>query len=289
MLEEFALRYSNLSDDQLRAVSYSLIVLGGIVGGITNRSVAEIRRAPYLATTGVIFLCVSVVAFAGMTFIVQALIGGFFWVILALEMAANLVAGFFIARIAAARSRDAYGHGRRAALAFIPLANLWLLTAPSKTEFSVNRAPTIPLLTDSLGVLSGLVLLAAGIGLSSYAGAEGVRRVDAASAAGLFNEVMLERTLAVMAAEVQTPLVVDEVTTLLRMEVHGTELRYVYALEPPPAVLRAEMRLGLLRQNCSHDGLSAIIDAGAILQHVYLRNDGSEVGVIEVSRQACGE
>ena len=288
MLEDLALQYSELPEDQVRSIGYGLVILGGIIGGLTNQSVAEIRRAPYFALSGLIFLCMFAVTYGGFAFIVQALAGGFFWVVVGVEMLASVIGGFFFARIAADRSRDAYGHGRMAALAFIPLANFWLLLTPSKDDVSANRTPTIPLLTGGLGVLSGFVLLAGGIGLSTYAEVDGMRRVEEAAAAGVFNEAMLDRILATMAAEVQTPLVVDETTALLRMETQGEELRYVYEVDPPLDFLPADMRNGLLKQNCTYDGLTSVIDAGAVIKHVYLRKDGSEIGDIQVTREACG-
>jgi hypothetical protein len=289
MLEDLALQYySEVSEDDMRLIGYGLAILGAVIGGLTYRSTTEIRRAHYFALSGLIFLCVAVVMFGGMALIVQALVGGYFWVIVAAEMLATVAGGFFFARIAADRSRDAYGHGRMAALAFIPLANFWLLLTPSKTENSANRAPMIPLLTGGLGVLSGFVLLGACIGLSAYAQVDGMRRVEEAAAAGVFNEAMLDRTLATMAAELQTPMTVDETTTIVRMEVVGPEMRYVYEVDPPPDFLPADMRFGLIQQNCSYGGLTAVIDAGAIIKHVYLRKDGSEVGVVEVTKDACG-
>ncbi|WP_162901319.1 hypothetical protein [Breoghania sp. L-A4] len=128
MLEELALQYSEIPDDQVRALSYGFVILGGIIGGVTDRSVTEIMRATYFALSGLIFLCVSAVTFIGMDLIVQSIIGGFFWIIIGLEMLASMFGGFFLARISAARSRDAYGHGRMGALGFIPIANLWATT-----------------------------------------------------------------------------------------------------------------------------------------------------------------
>jgi uncharacterized membrane protein YhaH (DUF805 family) len=288
MLEDLALQYSEVSEDDMRLISYGLVILGGIIGGLTYRSTTEIRRAHYFALSGQIFLSIAVVTFGGMAFIVQALAGGFFWVVVAAEMLASVAGGFFVARIAADRSRDAYGHGRAAALAFIPFANFWLLLTPSKNEMSVNRAPAIPLLTGGLGVLSGFVMLGAGISLSAYAQVDGKRRVEEAAAAGIFAEAMLDRTLVTMAAEVQTPLEVDETTTLLRIEAVGRQLRYVYEVDGDAEFLPADMRLGLTQQNCTYEGLTGVIDAGAIVRHVYLRTDGSEIGVVEVTRQVCG-
>jgi hypothetical protein len=286
-LEDLALQYLVLPDDQIRSLSYGLLILGGILGGLTNRSALELRRAPYFAFTGLISLGVSAVTFAGAAFIVQALVGGFFWTILGLNMFATVIGGFFFARIAAARSRDAYGHCRMAALAFIPIANLWLLLTPSKNKESINRVPTIPLLTGGIGVLSGFVLLGAGIALSAQAQIEGTKRVEVAAAAGVFNEPILARTLVRMAAEVKTPLVVDETTSLVRMEARGTELRYIYEVDLPADSLPADMRSGVLQHNCAYEGLTEVIDSGAVIKHVYLRKDGSEIGVVEVNRKAC--
>lgn len=83
-------------------------------------------------------------------------------------------------------------------------------------------------------------------------------------------------------------MVVDEVTTLLRVEALGRELRYTYEVDPAQDFLSAEMRLGLLRHNCADAGLTEVIDAGAVIRHVYQRRDGTEIGVVEVTRAACG-
>lgn len=91
-----------------------------------------------------------------------------------------------------------------------------------------------------------------------------------------------------MAAEVETPLVVDEATTLVRMEAQGTQLRYIYQVDLDVDFLSADMRNGLIQQNCAYAPLTDIIDAGALIKHVYLRRDGNEIGVVEVTRQACG-
>lgn len=288
MIEDLALKYSWITEDQMRSVSYMPFVLGGVIGGLTNKSLVELKRAHYFALAGLIFLGVSAVNFVGITFIAQALAGGYFWVVVGLEILASIVSGFLLARIAAARSRDAYGHGRMAVLGFIPIANFWLLLTPTKNEASANRVPTIPLLTGGFGVVSGGVLFAVGIGLLTYAEVEGTRRVESAAAAGVFNEALLDRILAAMAAEIQTPLVVDEITTLLRIETRGSELRYVYEVDSPTDILPAGMRTNLQQQNCTDDGLTGVIDAGAVIRHVYLRKGGGEIGDIQVTRQICG-
>ncbi|AXS39599.1 hypothetical protein [Breoghania sp. L-A4] len=123
--------------------------------------------------------------------------------------------------------------------------------------------------------------------LSNYAQVEGIRRVEAAAAAGAFNQALLDRTLTTMAAQVTTPRVVDKTTTLLRIEAQDAELKYIYEMDPPMDFLSAGMRVKVQQHNCTLDGLIDIIDAGAVITHLYLRKDGSEIGDIPVTRQVC--
>ena len=287
-MEELAFQYATLSESNPRGVSWVITVIGAVVAAFTTRSASELQRAGYFALSGLFFLLMAVVSMGAITFLVQAIVGGFFWVVVGLEILVTLVFGFFLGRIAMARSRDAYGHGRAAALAFIPLANLWLLFTPSKNEISANRVPTIPLLSGGLGVLSGLVMLTAGVAISAYSGVEAERAIEEATAAGRFNERFLGQTLERMAAELATPMTVDEVTTLVRMEANGHTLRYVYELSSDPDALRISMRTGLVQQNCTYEALRPVIEAGATIEHLYLRTDGTEVGTVAVRREICG-
>ena len=71
------------------------------------------------------------------------------------------VISYLLVIICKARSNDAYGHSRYAALGFIPFANLWLLFTPSKDDF----APKMAALTSGVtAVVIGLVVSVAGRG-----------------------------------------------------------------------------------------------------------------------------
>ena len=60
MLEDLALQYSEISEDDMRLIGYGLVILGGVIGGITYRSTTEIKRAHYFALSGLIFLSVAI-------------------------------------------------------------------------------------------------------------------------------------------------------------------------------------------------------------------------------------
>jgi hypothetical protein len=182
-------------------------------------------------------------------------------------------------------------------LAFIPFANFWLLFTPSKNVVSANRAPMIPLLSGTLGVLIGFVLLVAGVALATFTQV-GLDRMVAkaennpvALRAGV--DIMLrsqgiEETLRQLASEVPTGQRIDEVTILLRVTGDGTTLRYLYEVSTNPDALPISMHTNLVQHNCTYEALHAVIEAGATIEHVYQRTNGSEIGVVAVTRDICG-
>lgn len=294
MLEEIAIQYVSQTEDSLRLISYGITIAGAVVAAIFHKSSAEVRRAPYFAYSGLLFFiaAASQLVWFGS---IPAMIGGFLWVFMLVDVVVGLGVGYAFGIIAMARSRDAYGHARMAALAFIPIANFWLLLTPSKNDVSANRAPTIPLLTGALGVLTGLVLLVAGIALGAFlqvetnrmaAEAENDPAMQRAGIDMMLRGQGLEETLRRMAAEVPSQRV-DETTTLLRVLGDGTTLRYIYEVSTNPDALPMSMRMGLVQHNCTYEALRPVIEAGATVEHVYQRTDGSEIGVVTVTRDIC--
>lgn len=295
MLEEIALQYVNQSEESLRLIGYGITIAGAVIAAIFHKNRTELQRAPYFAYSGLLFL---IVAASQLVWLgsVPAMVGHYLWVFMVIDVAIGLAAGYAYGVIAMARSRDAYGHARMAVLAFIPFANFWLLLTPSKSDVSANRAPTIPLLTGVVGVLTGFVLLGAGVALSTYIKVEGDRMAaearddPAMQQAGIdmmLRSQGLEQTLAMMAAEVPSQRV-DEVTTLLRVSSQGTTLRYQYEVTSGATALPESMRTGLVRHNCTNEAMRPLIEAGATIEHSYLAPDMSLIGTVDVTRELCG-
>ncbi len=285
-MEELAYQYAQMSEDELRTLNYALTILGGLAGGLTGRSNAELLRAPYFAFSCLVILASGVVSYASVPFMVPAMSGGYFWVLVAATLAVPLIGGFFIARIAKSRSRDAYGHPRMAALAFIPIANFWLLLTPSKNEVSANRVPTIPLLSGGLGVVSGFVIFLAGVALT----VQSEMAAEELLSSGDLVPYDADPAVAVvaLAAGVETPMAIDELTTLVRVEPDGSVLRYVYEVSGNQTQLNDSAVTGLIQQNCNFEPLTPFIQNGITLEHLYLRLDGSEIGTVAVTKEICG-
>lgn len=294
MLEEIAVQYVSQTEGSLRLISYGIIIAGAVVAAIFHKSSAELRRAPYFAYSGLLsfIAAASQLVWFGS---IPAMTGGFLWVFMLVDVVVGLGVGYAFGTIAMARSRDAYGHARMAALAFIPIANFWLLLTPSKNDVSACRGPTIPLLTGALGVLTGIVLLVAGVALGAFIQVESNRMVaeaendpamQRASIEMMLRGQGLEETLRQMAAEVPSQRI-DETTTLLRVFGDGTTLRFIYEVSTNPDALPMSMRIGLVRRNCTYVALRPVIGAGATVEHLYQRTDGSEIGVVTVTRSIC--
>ena len=98
----------------------------------------------------------------------------------------------------------------------------------------------------------------------------------------------LEATLQAMAAEVQLPFAIDDVTTLALVEADGARLSRTYVVDVEGWFLSAEFRTGLMQGICAHEGLIALMREGATIEEVYVHVDGSEIGSQVVTRQVCG-
>jgi hypothetical protein len=296
MLEDLAIAYATLSSGHLLAIGYAFTVLGGLIAAIGNRSTATLARAPYFAYTALIFFAVSAMQIVWLQF-VQALTRGHLWVLVLITIAARIIAGFFFGRIAAARSRDAYGHGRLAALAFIPLANLWLLFTASKSDVPDNRMPTIRVFSGELGVLSGLLLLFTGTVVSAFVAKSGqqiaaeLEQDPAAQQSAIDSLVQaqgIERALDDLVRQARVPARIDDVTTLQHIEAQGSQLIRTYVVTLAGVTLTNEFRRQVVTSLCAHPLLMPLFHAGATIREVYVTADMSPIGEFTVSPQDCG-
>ena len=295
MLEELAIQYVTQDEDSLQLMGFGLTVVGAMIAALVTRSNVEIARAPYLAYSALIFFAYCAVQIVWLQS-VPAVAGGYLWMLATISLAASIAFGFFLYRIAMARSRDAYGHSRMAFLAFIPIANFWLLLTPSKSKMSINRTPTIPLLSRGLGVLTGFILLAAGIGVTVYIEQqsqmmEQQAQTEPPSQQAIVEHMLrshgVEETLRRLAAESQTPIAIDELTTLSRIEATGTQLRRTYVVEIDDMTITEEFRVSSRNGICAWPAFQAILRAHGSIREVYVERSGREIGTVMVSRDEC--
>lgn len=290
-----AIAYVGQGEDNIKGIAYLLIVVGAIIAGIVTRSNAEMGRAHYFAY-GMLILFLSSFVELVWLFSVPAIIGGYLWVFVALSFLAYLVSGFFGCRAAIARSRDAFGHGRRAFLAFIPIASLWLLFKESQQPASPNKMPTIAIFSGGLGVVTGFVLLAATVWVTVFLQeqAQAMSQQQAqnnpdAERAGvdlLIGSKGLEGALRAMAAAANTPIKVDEITSISKIEAIGMQLQRTYTVDGENMAMPETLRSRHREQICASSFVS-IFRAGGSLREVYVEKSGREIGEVMVTAKDC--
>lgn len=294
MLESAAIRLLYLGEGLLLLLGFAMVVAGFVVGLVVRRGATlSLRRVPYFIWTAAVYGMISALPLAWLlTF--EALQSGVLWILVAVMFGSIFAVGVANGVLGHARSINAYGNGSGAWMAMVPFANLVLLFKRPR-DWTKSGLGTFTL--NALGVVFGLFLMVIGGSLDRVAEemtADMARQTESDPAMQVFVVDMmlkgqgLEATLIQLAAEVPRQQVLDETTTLLRVEGVGTTLRYVYEVSTDVLELPESMRNSLLLQNCNLAALRPVIDAGATVEHLYARREGSEWGTVTITRQLCG-
>jgi len=271
-------------------------LLGGAIAGVTRRAEYELPRTQYFVYTSLIFLAVSSTQIVWIQSI-PAINAGLLWTLMVFSVFAATAGGFCVAEIAMARSRHAIGHGRMAYLAFIPIAALWLLFEKPRQPHSIHRAPSIAVVSGSLGIVMGVLLYIFGFAVMGFTQieveqmSERAQNDPPAQLAGvtmLLGMNGLEETLQLMAAEALTPLVIDEVTTLESVEAEGRQLHRTYIITSKITSLAQDFPSRIVDSICSFAPFQPLLLAGASIHENYVRLDGLVLEVVAVDRTSCG-
>ena len=184
-----------------------------------------------------------------------------------------------------------YGHGRYAIFAYIPFANFVLLLKQSKNALSINRVPTIPLLSGGVGVIVGFVVASAGIWLSASIQMQTNRVIEninpEASMARMIRYQGIEKALKFIASQVQLPIVIDEVTTLTTFVADGNHMRRTY-VTLDDVTFSDQFRAAIEQGICTYEPFILLLRNGAAIEEIYVKVDGSEIGRHIVTRDNCG-
>lgn len=289
MLEDLAYAYADTSAATSIAINYGCLVLGGLIGGLTDRSGRELSRAPYFAFTGLLIAGLSLFGLIEVQFLVGAMVNRVLWLLLALELSALAVVGFLAARIALARSRHATGDGSLAFLAFIPVANLYLLFKARPADWPPSPADAGHALNGGMGVVLGLVA-AAGSGLLDRAAtASTERNMALAAESGDLDRAFLPDLLRNIAAGEATPQTVDEFTTLTSITPGDATLDYRYVVDLRGQKLSDGVRALVIEKSCSNEILGRVFRAGGTVTMAYDTPDGTNLLTVDMTEATCRE
>lgn len=292
MLEEFAVDYLIQGPRQMLGYMLCSVVVGGLASAFYPKSDVTLTRAPYLFYFGLNYFLTSLVDLPSVK-TPQAIETGTAWILVLISVLSNFAFGFFMGRLAAARSRDAYGHATAAILAFIPFANLWLYFVRSK---GAPAAPKPSWLTRGfVGVLASIVFVGLGNAVMREAETGKMRAFAESSNLApdtyvrfLLNNLGLEETLGFYVRSVPVPSKVDELTTLTSMKAHENNLESAHLVEGLWVQIVGISESDLARRICSAPFSLALLKAGAVLRHVYNDQNGRELAKVVVTTKDCG-
>ena len=293
MLEEFATNYVIEAPERTVGYMLGLMLVGGLASAFYPKSSdSTLTRAPYVFYFGLAYFLVSLVDLPSAK-TPQAIETGTAWILVLTSALGDFAFGFFMGRLAAARSRDAYGHAGAAVLAFIPFANLWLYFVRSKGE-SAARKP-IWVMRGFVGVLAGFIFLALGNAAMNEAARQKTRAfVESTSvtpdilARFLVNNTGLEDTLAFYANSISLPMELDMATTMTSVEAHGDTLEMTYRVAGLWGQIFGVSKDDVVKTFCQTPINPPLLRAGAIFKHIYNDPDGRELAKVTVTRQDCG-
>lgn len=288
-LDLLAWRYLNLPDGALWVAAYAGLFLGGLVAAIRPRGQARTGRASYFARIGLILIGLSLTSLLGLLS-PEALVGGWLWLLVAVDVAAYLVAGFLMVRAGQARSRDAWGHARLGILTLVPFAWFWLLFTPGRNPDPGHSGGRIG------AVLLGIAGLVATRVMPVAVAEQATLRAEAAQS----RPAVSDATIALMIRANGLPTYLNEVAeglgvlpqnlgdgvTLERVRVEGNTLRFHYLLADPEAELGYGMREQIVAGVCGNGALRPAVLAGATLVYVYTAVD-RPIGELTVTPGDC--
>lgn len=295
MLEETALAYINSSEIVIKSVWYGIFALGVFSASLSARSPAELERAPYFAYSSLVVLSICAVQ-AIYLLSIPAIIDGYVWLLVSTDLAAGFLGGFFIFKIAMARSRNAYGHARMAFLGLLPIAHFWLLFTPPRDKKSEKSVPDISVLSGGVGVLAGLAWVSAASMINVFLENRMDRLVEQAEGLSISPEAHvelllrahgLEATLQLLAAEAQYPVVVDNSTTLSHIEASGSRLNRVFITDFPDTTVSDNLHSAVTTNVCNTNTFQPLLRHGATIREIYTEQTGQILKTITVTRQEC--
>ncbi|MFA5970384.1 MAG: hypothetical protein WC816_14210 [Sphingomonas sp.] len=100
---------------------------------------------------------------------------------------------------------------------------------------------------------------------------------------------MTERLrLAAATANAATPLALDEITTITKVEAIGSQILLTANVSTTGAAISEPFRAKVQNRLCADQSAPALLTAGASIRIKYFEQSGKEIGSVMVTRNECG-
>lgn len=287
MLEALVLNYGDLPRPAFFLIGATLAALGGLIAALALPAPSlPLSRSWFYLRLGLATLVLTLGQGLWILYL-PALKAGISFALVLADVFSCLLFGAYVGQIARARSLDAYGNGKGAWMAFVPIANLFLLFRPGQPPSPAPGSVGIALLGVALSVFVRL----AGTGIEGATATaadqiqndpQAVAIVQALSVRARGIEVALDDLILAEGA----PVAIDATLTLQSVTRSDLIITYDYVLDEPAATsLDTQYRNYVRDTMCG--GLLPYFQAGAAARIRFARKDGAEIEVLDLSVTGC--
>ena len=308
MTDELAIDFIVRSEWQIWATAFALAVLGAAISALLFISSARMARPAYFLACCVVLLVMALSK--GLLVPTRSAVEkGHMAEWLALWGLAQVGCGFALWRLSLARLNHAGRHWGLAALAFVPLANLWLFLTPGQGEPAVVQEAPGPIRRErssgpaAIRLVAGIAVIAAA--LTSMVQIDRLKRSALVTTEGIpfgalvqyvLNRDGVEKTIALIAG---APVGPEEQSGMIRKIGHsaaGATLRRTFLIDSdaPELVDPSDPELGRLIRGavvmraCEEEDMAPLMKAGATIEETYRDRQGLEIETVTVTWNDCG-
>lgn len=270
-----------------------LIVAGGFIGSRIFTVEIALRRVTYLwflAGCNILLTISQLGWLMSGAAADQGLISAF----ILLQLSFFIIFGAAVYYGSAARSNDIKGTTDSAWLAFVPLANLWLLF--KRGEHTASQSPSVRsafarYVGDPLLVLAALCVMAISQVIerameesSAFEVTESAALREAVSAAQTLEEAFRAEA---EASSRQLPMRIDEVTVFRKIAADGKTLKLYFDVERDIPGFRADFKSSLAAEQCAPEMFLHDLSRGGTIMYIYTGPSGNTIDTFLISKADC--
>lgn len=293
-MDRFFVSFLLLDEGAMIALSFLLIVAGGVATAFLTKVQFPLRRVSYFCSIAALGLMLSLSQISW-AMVPAAADGGFLSLIVIAGFGFFALFGAGIYYVSAARSIHITGDTGKAWMGFVPLANLWLMLKGGGSHGveaeKTSRSAVSRLALDPFLVLCGFLVLAFSQGVDKILEDSPLFRIsDSQTLTNLISEAQtLEERFATeaMMSQREMPVRADEMTVMTSVEAEGTTLRITYQVEREVEGFRPDFKQTLADMQCAPDMFGNEIAKGGTVEILYLAPSGRTIELYEITQVDC--
>ena len=289
-MDEFLIKFLLLDSAAIVAISFGLVVIGGVIGAFLFNVSWTMRRVAYLWWIAITNLALMLAQLLWALIPVAADAGLLSGLIL-LCLSSFIIFGMALYYGSAARSNHMDGDTSSAWMGFVPFANIYLMVKRGGDQAGTKRSAFYRYLADPVLVITALIVFALSQAIGNVL--EDTPAYSAADSAAL-NRVIsdaqtVEESLAteVKLSRPALPMRVDEITVLSGIEASGRTLLLIYDVEKEVPGFFPGFKNIIAEEQCGQEMFGPDLARGATIVSTFRSPSKRVIAEYEITQADC--